>query len=166
MRVAKDTVVALDVELSDLWGNLIERSDAPVRYLHGGYGELLPALETALEGKQTGDRLTLDLEPEDAFGEYDEGLLRVETCARFPATLEVGMRFEGVPGEAAAPEAPVIYTVTDIADGKVVLDGNHPYAGIAVRFKCTVRDVRTATPGEIARGSADDPGALRVRVEG
>ena len=165
MKVAKDSVVALDVELSDLWGNLIERSDAPIRYLHGGYGELLEAVEAALEGKQAGDRVTLDLEPEDAFGDYDEGLLRVEPRERFPAELEVGMRFEGIPGERPDPGTQVIYTVTDIADGKVVLDGNHPYAGVAVRFKCAVREVCAATPAEIERGAADDRGALRLRVE-
>lgn len=166
MRIGKDTVVALEVELSDLWGNVIERSDAPVHYLHGGYGGLLEAVEAALEGKHAGDRLTLDLEPEDAFGDYDERLLRVEPRERFPAELETGMRFEGIPGEPAESEPPIIYTVTDIAAGKVVLDGNHPYAGVAIRFRCTVREVRAATPAEIDRGAAEDPGALRMSVRG
>lgn len=182
MRVAKDTVVSLDVELSDLWGNLIERSEAPIEYLHGGYGDLLEAVEASLEGKQAGDRLTVDLEPEDAFGDYDERLLRVEDRDRFPAELEVGMRFEGIPGEPAAGAAdsatggaaaegvrsartvPVIYAVTDIAAGKVVLDGNHPLAGVAIRFKCTVRDVRPATAAELERGVAEQTGALRLDV--
>ncbi|MCZ7563990.1 MAG: peptidylprolyl isomerase [Burkholderiales bacterium] len=164
MRIAKDTVVALEVALSDLWDNVVERAEGPVRYLHGGYGELLEALEAALEGKAVGDRLTLDLEPADAFGDYDERLLRVEPRERFPAGLATGMRLEGVPGEQAASDRGVIYTVTDIAAGKVVLDGNHPYAGVAVRFRCTVRDVRAATPEEIGRGSADDPGAVRMIV--
>jgi FKBP-type peptidyl-prolyl cis-trans isomerase SlyD len=179
MRVAKDTVVSLDVELSDLWGNVIERSTSPVDYLHGGYGELLDAVEAALEGKEPADRLALDLEPEDAFGDYDERLLRVEDRERFPADLEVGMRFEGIPGDSPGPAAdsasaragsasaaPVVYTVTDIAAGKVVLDGNHPFAGVAIRFKCTVRNVRPATAAELARGSAENPHALRVSVPG
>lgn len=181
MRIARDTVVSLDVELSDLWGNLIERSEAPIAYLHGGYGELLEAVETALEGRQPGDRLTLDLEPEDAFGDYDARLLRVEDGGRFPPEVAVGMRFEGIPGEppasAAAPGAaagegdasriaPTIYTVTDIAAGKVVLDGNHPLAGVAIRFKCAVRDVRPATAAEVEQGMAEDPGAVRMDIRG
>jgi len=175
MRIAQDTVVALDVEVSDLWGNLIERSDTPIEYLHGGYGELLDAVEAALEGKQPGDRVVLDLEPGDAFGDYDERLLRVEDRDRFPAALAVGMRFEGIPGEASGTATcdetsratvPVIYTVTDIAGGKVVLDGNHPFAGVAIRFGCAVRDVRPATPAERERGMAMDPEGPRMIVRG
>ncbi len=162
MKIAKDTIVSLDVELADLWGNVLERSDQPVDYLHGGYDDLLPAVEAALEGKQTGARLELRLEPEDAFGDYDATLLRIEERARFPETLDVGMRFEGVPGEGVDA---TIYRVTDIAAGKVVLDANHPYAGVAVKFTCKVRNVRRATAEEIARGGADGPGALTLQIE-
>jgi FKBP-type peptidyl-prolyl cis-trans isomerase SlyD len=163
MEIARNTVVSLEIELADLWGNLIQRSDLPVRYLHGGYDDIVPALERALEGKRAGDQLTLRLEPEEAFGEYDEDLLRVEPRARFPAELAVGMQFEGIPG---AEQDGVIYAVTDIADGRVVLDGNHPLAGIAVEFRCKVREVRAATAREIADGHAAEPDELRVRVAG
>ena len=131
-----------------------------IRYLHGGYGEILPALERALEGKGPGEKLALRLEPEDAFGEYDDALLRVEPRGGFPAALEAGMQFEGVPGGA---HDGVIYTVTDIAGDKVVLDGNHPLAGIAIEFRATVREVRGATADEIEAGHTADPGALRFR---
>jgi FKBP-type peptidyl-prolyl cis-trans isomerase SlyD len=161
MEVGRDTVVAIDLELADFQGNVIQRSDRPIRYLHGGYGEILPALERALEGKKAGSRVSVRLEPEEAFGDYDEQLLRVEPRAAFPAELEVGMRFEGVPGDAADD---TIYTVTDIADDKVVLDGNHPLAGIGVEFRCTVRGVRAATADEIARGAADDSGGLALEI--
>jgi len=161
MEVAADTVVRLDVELHDLWGNCLQRSDSPITYLHGGYDDLVPALERALAGKQPGERLTVRLEPEEAFGEYDENLLRVEPRASFPTALEVGMQFEGIPGGAADG---VIYTVTDIAGDRVVLDGNHPLAGIAVEFRCTVREVRAATPREVAAGRAAAPGELTLRV--
>jgi FKBP-type peptidyl-prolyl cis-trans isomerase SlyD len=161
MEVARDTVVSLELELADLWGNLIQRSDAPVHYLHGGHGDLLPALERALEGKRAGEGLTLRLEPEEAFGEYDADLLRVESRAKFPAELAVGMQFEGVPG---GEQDGVIYAVTDIADDRVVLDGNHPLAGIAIEFRCKVRDVRAATPREIEDGHAAEPGELRILV--
>jgi FKBP-type peptidyl-prolyl cis-trans isomerase SlyD len=166
VKIAKNTVVALDVELSDLWGNVLERSDRPVLYLHGGYDDLLPAVEAALEGKQTGAQVDLRLEPEDAFGDYDADLLRIEDRARFPETLEVGMQFEGVPGSDEAGLAGAsIYRVTDIAQDKVVLDGNHPYAGLAIKFACKVRDVRPATAEEIARGGVDDPDTVTLRVD-
>jgi FKBP-type peptidyl-prolyl cis-trans isomerase SlyD len=162
VKIGKDTVVELDVELADLWGNILERSDRPVHYLHGGYDDLLPAIEAALEGKQPGARLELRLEPEDAFGDYDAGLLRIAERARFPETVEVGMQFEGVPGE---PGDPTIYRVTDIAEDKVVLDGNHPYAGVAVKFTLSVQDVRRATADEVARGGVDDPDAIGLRFD-
>jgi FKBP-type peptidyl-prolyl cis-trans isomerase SlyD len=166
VKIAKDTVVALDIELSDLWGNVLERSDQPVTYLHGGYDDLLPAVETALEGKQVGAEVDLRLEPEDAFGDYDESLLRIEERARFPDPLEIGMRFEGVPGEGVPGDAgePVIYRVTDIAEGKVILDGNHPYAGVAVKFACKVRNVRKATAAEIAGGAVDGPESVMLQI--
>jgi len=166
VKIAKNTVVALDVELADLWGNVLERSDRPVLYLHGGYDDLLPAVEAALEGKQTGAQVDLRLEPEDAFGDYDADLLRIEDRARFPETLEVGMQFEGVPGSDVAGHAGAgIYRVTDIAQDKVVLDGNHPYAGLALKFACKVLDVRPATAEEIARGGVDGPDTVTLRVE-
>jgi FKBP-type peptidyl-prolyl cis-trans isomerase SlyD len=159
MRIGRDTVVALDLELADLWGNPLQTSER-IRYLHG-HDEILPALERALEGKEAGGKLALKLEPEDAFGEYDERLLRVEPRAGFPEVLEAGMQFEGVPG---GEQDGVIYTVTDVAGDKVVLDGNHPLAGIAIEFRATVREVRGATAGEIEAGHAEDPGAFRLRV--
>lgn len=161
LAIGRDCVVAFDLELADFHGNVIQRSDRPVLYLHGGYGDLLPALERALAGKRIGANVAARLEPQEAFGEYDENLLRVEPRARFPEALEEGMRFEGVPGEDADG---TIYTVTDIAAGKVVLDGNHPLAGIGLEFRCIVRTVRTASAEEIARGTADDPGRLALRV--
>jgi FKBP-type peptidyl-prolyl cis-trans isomerase SlyD len=157
MRVSKDAVVSLEVELSDLWGNLIHRSEQPVQYLHGGYGGLFPAVEALLEGKSAGDRVETQLEPEDAFGDYDESLLRMEPRGRFPEGLEVGMRVEGDDGER-------VYTVTDIAEGQVVLDANHPLAGMALKVACRVAEVRPATAAEIESGAADDPESVILRI--
>jgi FKBP-type peptidyl-prolyl cis-trans isomerase SlyD len=117
--------------------------ESDLTYLHGGYGGLFDALEQALEGKAPGESVRLQLEPEQAFGEYDAGLLRVEPAARYGQGLQVGMEIE---------EDSRFYTVTDVAEGSVVLDGNHPLAGMALRFFCQVLDVRTATPEEISRG--------------
>jgi len=112
-------------------------------YLHGGYGGLLAALERALEGKGAGEAVLLQLEPEDAFGEYDAELLRVEPAERYGEGIAAGMEVE---------EDDRLYIVTDVAAGKVVLDGNHPLAGMALRFSLQVLAVRRATAEEIAQG--------------
>jgi len=112
-------------------------------YLHGGYGEMLPALERALEGKAPGESVELQLEPEDAFGEYDADLLRVEPAERYGQGIAAGMEVE---------EGSRFYAVTDVADGKVVLDGNHPLAGMALRFSVEIVTVRTARAEEISSG--------------
>jgi FKBP-type peptidyl-prolyl cis-trans isomerase SlyD len=158
--IAKNTVVSLDVELSDIWGKLIQRSEEPLQYLHGGYGNIFPVAEAALEGRQVKDRVEVRLEPEDAFGDYDETLLRVEPRGRFPEILEVGMRFEGAAGE----DTDLIFTVTDMAEDKVVLDANHAFAGMALKLSCTVVGLRPATEVEIQNGSADDPESVILRI--
>jgi len=159
--VTKDTIVSLDVEMSDIWGELIQRSQEPLQYLHGGYGNLFPVAEAALEGKQVRDRVEVRLEPVDAFGDYDERLLRVEPRSRFPEVLEVGMRFEGAAG---GDDANLIFTVTDLAEDKIVLDANHALAGMALKLSCTVVGVRRATEAEIRNGSADDPESVILRI--
>jgi FKBP-type peptidyl-prolyl cis-trans isomerase SlyD len=112
-------------------------------YLHGGYGEMLAGLERALEGKAPGESVLLQLEPEDAFGDYDADLLRVEPAERYGKGIAAGMEVE---------EDSRFYTVTDVADGKVVLDGNHPLAGMALRFAVEIVSVRSARAEEITRG--------------
>ena len=161
LQISKNTVVSLDVRLSDIWGNLLQESKQPVQYLHGGYGNIFPAVEAALEGKSAKDRVEVRLEPEEAFGDYDENLLRVEERRRFPETLEVGMRFEG---EAGGADEGWFFTVTDIAEDKVVLDANHPLAGMAIKIACTVIGVRPATRDEIENRSADDPESMILRI--
>jgi FKBP-type peptidyl-prolyl cis-trans isomerase SlyD len=123
-------------------------------YLHGGYEGTFPKIETLLDGQDVGYEASIQLEPSEAFGEYDPELLKIEPRARFPEPLEVGMQFEGVPDEEGEEssdedEEPLIYTVTDVADSQVVLDGNHPLAGMALRFWVQVEDIRIATDEEI-----------------
>ena len=149
MQVAQDTVVMLDYELLNSEGELIEKTEAPIEYLHGGYDGIFSLVEQALEGKGIGESCEVYLQPVDAFGEYDADLVHVEPRAKFPPKIEIGMRFQG---DADAAGEALIYTVTDIADGKVVVDGNHPLAGMALRFQCKVAAVRAATAEEIEHG--------------
>jgi FKBP-type peptidyl-prolyl cis-trans isomerase SlyD len=160
VRIERGTVVTLDYELKDADGEPLEESGASLAYLHGGYGGIFPKVEAALQDMEAGHELAVTLEPEDAFGEYDADLLRVEPRDRFPEALEVGMQFEGVPGDEE--EEALIYTVTDVAGDKVVVDANHPYAGERVWFKCSVRDVRKATREELAHGHAHDDSGLHT----
>ena len=147
MQVAKDTVVSVEMQMYDAQDVLLQPSEEPIAYLHGGYGELLEALEAALEGRQPGDEVRVQLEPEQAFGDYDAGLLRVEPAARYGEGLTVGMQVEEDFGDESR-----IYTVTDVAGGKAVLDANHPLAGMALRFYLKIIAVRAAKPEEIRQG--------------
>lgn len=150
MKIAKNTVVTVHYKLSDAQGNLIEESRDPMVYLHGGYENTLPKIEEALEGQDIGYETTIQVEPDDAFGEYDPNLIKIEPRNRLPEPIEIGMQFEGTPDDAEGGDESIIFTVTDIADDQVVLDGNHPLAGMALRFTLSVTGVRTATDEEVA----------------
>jgi FKBP-type peptidyl-prolyl cis-trans isomerase SlyD len=133
--------------MHDAQGTLLDAPQDAVTYLHGGYGNLLDALERALEGKVAGEEVRLQLEPEQAFGEYDANLVRVEPAERYGEGLKAGMKVEeGENGEST------VYTVTDVAGGKAVLDGNHPLAGVALRFSLKVLAVRSASAEEMRQG--------------
>jgi len=158
MKIEKNTIVSLRYKLTDAQNNVIEEPESPMVYLHGGYEGTFPKIETLLDGQDIGYEATIQLEPSEAFGEYDPELLKIDPRTRFPEPLEVGMQFEGIPDaqeeanvadEADSEDEPLIYTVTDVADNQVVLDGNHPLAGMALRFWVQVEDVRAATDDEI-----------------
>jgi FKBP-type peptidyl-prolyl cis-trans isomerase SlyD len=151
MNIIKDTVVTISYLVHDVDGTLLEASDDPVSYLHGGYDNIFPMVEAALEGKAVGDKIDLKLQPDQAFGEFDEALVRMEPREQFPEDIEIGMQFVGSPFDGGEE---LLYTVTDIAEDKVVVDGNHPYAGQAVRFEATVVDVRAASDDEVSHGHA------------
>ncbi len=157
MKIAKNTVVTVKYKLSDAQGNLIEDGREPMVYLHGGYENTLPKIEEALDGKEAGYETMIQVEPQDAFGEYDPSLVKIEPRNRLPAPLEIGMQFEGTPDDDDSDEEALIFTVTDIADDKVVLDGNHPLAGIALRFLLNVTEVRAATDEEIVHEHVHGP---------
>lgn len=154
MEITPNCVVALTWTLKDTLGEELDRLEEPVEFLVGG-NDLLAKIEDALQGHETGDRLDLHLEPEDAFGDYDEQLVFLEPRAVFPAELEEGMTLEGLPPGATSQDAPrdVLYTVTEIYPDHVVVDGNHPLAGIALRLHLKVDAVREATEEEAGRGT-------------
>ena len=132
MEITEQCVVALTWTLTDTLGEELDILEEPVEFLVGG-SDLLARIEEALQGHGVGASLSLHLEPEDAFGDFQEGLLFLEPRALFPAELQEGMTFEGTALPAGCnPEAPrdTLYTVTDIYPEHVVLDGNHPLAGI------------------------------------
>lgn len=155
MQIAMNTVVSMTYELRDSEGNVLESSEEPVSYLHGGYDNIFPRVEEELHGKSVGDTVEISLEPADAFGDYDEELVQMEPIAAFPSKdVKVGMQFEG---EDESGEV-ILYTITNIDDGKVVVDGNHPWAGERVLFKATVTGVRKAVDEEVSHGHVHGAG--------
>lgn len=154
-EIAKNSVVTLKYTVTDPDGATIDDGQHPLVYLHGGYDGIFPMLEEALHGKKLGENFQIKLQPEDAFGDYDEELVLVEDAKLFPENIEVGMSFERVSEDG---EEEIIYRVTDIADGKVVVDGNHPLAGVALIFDVTVAEVRAATAEEISHGHVHGAG--------
>ncbi|MBU6468390.1 MAG: peptidylprolyl isomerase [Betaproteobacteria bacterium] len=151
MQISKDSVVTLSYTLTDAEGTLLEESDPNISYLHGGYDGIFPIVEEALEGKEVGYECTITMSPDEAFGEYDENLLRVEPRNLFPQHVKVGMQFEGQP-EGAGDEETILYTVTEVTEDKVVVDGNHPLVGKTLTMSCKIEGVRSASQEELSHG--------------
>ncbi|MDP2144558.1 MAG: peptidylprolyl isomerase [Gallionella sp.] len=155
MKIAKDTVVSLRYELFDADGELLEKVEDPVSYLHGGYDGIFPLVEEALHGKGVGDTCNVTMKPDDAFGEYDHQLVEVEQRSAFPKDVAIGMQFEGGP-ENSDEDDFMLYTVVDVTDEEVTVDGNHPLAGKTLTFNCSVVGVRPATEEELEHGHVHD----------
>ena len=151
MKIIKNTVVSLRYELSDANGTLLEKTEDPISYLHGGYDGIFPAVEEELHGKDVGAKCEVTMEPDDAFGEYEHELVRVEPRNLFPPEIAIGMQFEGG-AEGADDEDYILYTVVDVTDTEVTVDGNHPLAGKTLNFVGVVTGVRAATAEEIEHG--------------
>jgi FKBP-type peptidyl-prolyl cis-trans isomerase SlyD len=136
-------------------GEVLDELDEPVAFYLGGH-DLLPKIEEALQGHAVGAKVDLHLEPEDAFGDFDENLLFLEPRALFPKDIQEGLTIEGNALPVGCnPDAPrnVLYTITEIYPDHVVLDGNHPLSGIALRISLKVNHVRLATDQEQEAGS-------------
>ena len=148
MAIAKNSAVSLHYEMFDTDNQLLDKTEEPIVYLHGGYDGIFPLVEEALHGKEVGDTVDVVLSPDDAFGEHDPELVRVEDVSVFPVEVEAGMMFEA---DDPATGDVIIYRVTDVADGKAVVDG------MKIRFKATVDSIRDATDEEIAHGHIHGP---------
>ena len=152
MQVAKNSVITLDYHVTDPDGEVVDEGREPLVYLHGGYEDIFPKIEEALQGKGAGESVKVKLQPDEAFGDYDAELVQIEPRKDFPKELQIGMQFEGGPEEGGDDEDFIIYRVTEIADDKVVLDGNHPLSGMALVFTCTVTAIRPASAEEVEHG--------------
>lgn len=155
MQIVKNTVVSLHYKMFDADNNLIDQTEEPMSYLHGGYDGIFPLVEETLQGKSVGDTINVTMEPEDAFGDMEPSLIRSEDIGVFPpdVELEVGMMFEADDPDSGEV---MVFRVTNIADGQVIVDGNHPLAGQTIRFEATVETVREALAEEIEHGHTHD----------
>ncbi|TJZ65898.1 FKBP-type peptidyl-prolyl cis-trans isomerase [Chitiniphilus eburneus] len=149
MQIAKDTVVTLHYEMFDVEGKSLDKTEEPIAYLHGGYDNILPLVEEALEGKSKGDSIDVTMQPDEAFGEFEPELVRTEEKSVFPMEVELGMMFEADDPETGDV---LLFRVTEVEGSKVTVDANHPFAGQTVRFVGKVEDVRKAEAEEITHG--------------
>ena len=146
MKITKNTAVTLRLKVTDAKGLVLDDGKTPTSYLHGGYENVFPKLEAVLDGQEPGFQTTIELAPEDAFGERDESLVQTMPKAEFPPGVKVGGQIQRFNAETGGAR---YFFVTKIKGPVVMLDGNHPMAGRALRFDMKVVDVREATAEEI-----------------
>ena len=156
MQITKNRVATIHYELTTSDGIVVDstQDSEPMAYLHG-HDNIIPGLEKALEGKKAGDKLVVTVLPgEGGYGEYDDALLQQVPRADFEGidNLNVGMRFRAT---TDVGEIPV--TIADIQGDAVIVDANHPLAGLDLNFDVSVVDVRNATPEELEHGHVHDP---------
>ena len=150
MVIGKDSIVSIHYTLKDETGEVLDSSDGrePLEYVHGA-GQIIPGLEKELEGKKSGDELSVVIEPELGYGDRDESLVHEVPKTEFdaPDEIEVGMQFR-----VGAEGGTLIMVVAGVDDDNVILDGNHPLAGVTLCFDVNVTGVREATEEEIKAG--------------
>lgn len=151
MQITDNTVAFFHYVLTDDAGQVLDQSPEgqPLAYLHGS-GNIIAGLEKELVGKKAGEKLTVEVQPEDAYGIYYEEAVQVVPVSVFPegATVEPGVQFEARGQDGAA----MAVTVTAVEDGLVTIDGNHPLAGKTLFFDVEIANVREATPEEQQAG--------------
>lgn len=156
MDVAKDKVVSIDYTLTGDQGKVLDTSNgkAPLEYLHGS-NNIIPGLETALEGKSQGDQINVTIQPENAYGPHDAKLVQVVPRKAFQGapTISPGMQFQG-----NTPQGARIITVTQVQGDDITIDANHPLAGQMLTFDVKIVGVRDATAEELSHGHAHGAG--------
>ena len=156
MNATKDKVVTIDYTLTGPNGEVLDSSNGrePMPYLHGA-GNIIPGLESALEGKVAGDQLVVDVPAEQAYGERDPQLVQAVPRDRFQGVpdIKAGMQFQ-----AQTPAGPRIVTVVGVDDANVQVDANHPLAGVPLKFDVKIVDVRDASPEELSHGHVHGAG--------
>lgn len=139
--VRPDHVVTLTYQSKDAEGVVVDDGRQPLTYVHGGYDDIFPKLEQQLAGKAVGDSVTIALAARDAFGDYDQDLVRLESLEQFGRLPKIGALYE---------RDGHIFKAIEIKDGQVVLDANHPLAGMDIVFSATITDIRPASAEDLA----------------
>ena len=154
MNVAKDHIVSFDYTLTDDTGAVLDASrGAPLSYLHGA-SNIIPGLESALEGLGIGSEKKVTVPPAEGYGEYDERLvIRVPADRMGGHAVQIGMRFHAETNAGLR-----VLTVKEVKTDEVVLDGNHELAGKTLHFSVKITEVRAATPTELAHGHPHQTG--------
>jgi FKBP-type peptidyl-prolyl cis-trans isomerase SlyD len=156
MQIAKHKVVTMEYTLTGSDGTILDTSEGqePLAYIQGT-GNLIPGLESALEGKAAGDHLEVSLPPEEGYGVRDDSLMQTIAREQFEGVedLQVGMQFE-----ARDDEGEQVVTIVKIEEEVVTVDGNHPLAGEILNFNVDVVEVRDATSEELEHGHVHGPG--------
>jgi len=155
MNVGNKKVVKIGYVLKGDGGEIIDASgkEEPFEYLHGA-SNIVPGLESALDGKTRGDSVQVTVSPDEGYGDRDDELVLTVPKERFEgaSSLESGMRFRADTQDGAR-----IFTVVEVGEKDVTIDGNHPLAGRTLHFDVEVVDVRNATEEEIAHGHPHGP---------
>jgi FKBP-type peptidyl-prolyl cis-trans isomerase SlyD len=149
MKITKDCVVTLHYSVVDSQNYPLDPGDEPLVYLHGGYEDIFEKVEQALEGKEVGESIAVKLSPKESFGEYDQNLLVAQPRSDFDERVHVGEQFEEIVEDEVGEDESILYIVKEVTQDHVILDGNHPFAGLDLIFRATIQDVRKATPQEI-----------------
>jgi len=154
--IKKDTVVSMGYNLKNAEGEDLGSADTskPLTYLQGA-GQIVPGLENALEGLAVGDKKDVTITPKEGYGEINPKLrLKVERKL-FPPDAEIkqGMQFKANTGG----DSEHTFTVMEIEDDQIKIDGNHPLAGQTLHFNVEIISVRAATQDELSHGHAHGP---------
>lgn len=157
MQISQDKVVSIHYTLTNTQGETLDSSHGrgePLAYLHG-HGNIIPGLENALAGKQAGDKLNVKVEPSEGYGERHDQLVQQVPRTAFEGVdhLEPGMQFQAETGMGMR-----LFTITEVQDEQVTIDGNHPLAGETLQFDVEVTEVRDASSEELEHGHVHGEG--------